>query len=290
MKKLIKSLIPPIMLDKFYLLSNYKYFLKYKDLISKNIELKDKHRGKRCFLLGIGPSIKKENLKPLKDQIVFALNNFYVHDDFAHIMSGDVEKYYMTAPIHPPQTEDEWKAWFEDMENNIPKDVNMLFGLNKYDGNIKNIIDKYDIFKEHKINWYFAGIPTNEYYNFSQNEIDLTNMVLNANTVSIYALLASIYMGFDEIYLLGMDHNYMCKSEVDSRFYKHSIHQKDQTKRISDMYNYKSYNKILLEGMVQIFNHYQILNENSNCKIYNTSKDSLLDIFDFRNFKKIVED
>ena len=43
MKKLIKSLIPPIMLDKFYLLSNYKYFLKYKDLISKNIELKDKH-------------------------------------------------------------------------------------------------------------------------------------------------------------------------------------------------------------------------------------------------------
>lgn len=290
MKKLIKSLIPPIMLDKFYLLSNYKYFLKYKDLISKNIELKDKHRGKRCFLLGSGPSIKKENLKPLKDQIVFALNNFYVHDDFAHIMSGDVEKYYMTAPVHPPQTEDEWKAWFEDMENNIPKDVNMLFGLNKYDGNIKNIIDKYDIFKEHKINWYFAGIPTNEYYNFSQNEIDLTNMVLSANTVSIYALLASIYMGFDEIYLLGMDHNYMCKSEVDSRFYKHSIHQKDQIKRMSDMYNYKSYNKILLRGMVQIFNHYQILNKNSNCKIYNTSKDSLLDIFDFRNFKKIVED
>ena len=56
------------------------------------------------------------------------------------------------------------------------------------------------------------------------------------------------------------------------------------------MYNYKSYNKILLRGMVQIFNHYQILNKNSNCKIYNTSKDSLLDIFDFRNFKKIVED
>ena len=64
-------------------------------------------------------------------------------------------------------------------------------------------------------------------------------MVLSANTVSIYALLASIYMGFDEIYLLGMDHNYMCKSEVDSRFYKHSIHQKDQIKRMSDMYNYK---------------------------------------------------
>ena len=289
MKKLIKSLIPPILLNKLYYLRNYKHFLKYKDLVAKNIELKDKHKGKRCFFLGSGTSIKKENLKPLKDEIVFALNNFYVHDDFAYIMSGDVEKYYMTAPIHSPQTHEEWKAWFVSMESHMPKNTNMLFGLNMYDDNIKNIIDKYDIFKEHKINWYFAGMPTDEHYNFSQSDIDLTKMLWNANTVSIYALITAIYMGFDEIYLLGMDHNYVCKSKGDFRFYKNSIHQKDEEKRFIDMTNYKSYNKILLEWTGHIFNHYQILNENSNCKIYNTSNESLLDVFDFRNFKKIVE-
>ena len=109
MKKLIKSLIPPLLWDKLQYIRSYKHFLKYKNLVAKNIELKDIHKGKRCFILGSGPSIKKENLKPLKNEIVFALNNFYVHEDFAEMMSGNVPKYYMTAPVHPPQIEDEWK-------------------------------------------------------------------------------------------------------------------------------------------------------------------------------------
>ena len=143
MKKLIKSLTPPLLWDKAKYLINYMHFLKYKDLVAKNIELKDIHKGKRCFLLGSGPSIKKEDLRPLKNEIVFALNNFYVHEDFTEIMSGDVPKYYMIAPIHPPQSEDEWKRWFEDMESNMPKSANMIFGMNSYEGNIKYIFDKY---------------------------------------------------------------------------------------------------------------------------------------------------
>jgi len=64
MKKLIKSLMPPLLWDKIQYARSYKYFLNYKDLVSKNIELKDIHKGKRCFILGSGPSIKKEDLKP----------------------------------------------------------------------------------------------------------------------------------------------------------------------------------------------------------------------------------
>lgn len=286
MKKLIKSLIPPLLWDKIYYARSYKHFLKYKDLVSKNIELKDKHKGKRCFILGSGPSIKKEDLKPLKNEILFALNNFYVHEDFDEIMSGDVDKYYMTAPIHPPQTEEEWKAWFEDMEVNMPKNTNMLFGINSYDGNIKNIFERYGIFKEHKINWYFSGINTSEYYKFNEKDIDMTNMIWSANTVSIYALIAAIYMGFDEIYLLGMDHNYMCMSEKDWRFYKDAIHQEDEVKRSM---NGKSHVQHDFIAAGKIFKHYQSLKDNSNCKIYNTSNISLLDIFEYKKLGELIK-
>jgi len=282
MKKLIKSLTPPLLWEKMQYLRSRKHFLKYKDLIAKNIELKDLHKGKRCFILGSGPSIKKEDLVPLKNEIVFALNNFYVHEDFVEIMSGDEPKYYMTAPIHPPQTEDEWKRWFEDMEKHMPKNTNMIFGLNAYEGNIKYIFEKYGIFKEHKINWYFAGVDTSEYYSFDQKDIDMTSMVWSANTVSIYALIVAIYMGFDEIYLLGMDHTQICKSNNEEiRFYTKADFQ--QSEVISKI----KFSNNLIEAY-KSFNQKDILSANCVSNIYNCSIESLLDMFKKIKLKDVI--
>ncbi|KIM06045.1 MAG: hypothetical protein KN64_00630 [Sulfurovum sp. AS07-7] len=284
MKKLIKSIVPPLLWDKLQYIRNYRHFVKYKGLIAKNIELKDIHKGKRCFILGSGPSIKKEDLKPLKNEIVFALNNFYVHEDFAEIMSGDVPKYYITAPVHPPQTEDEWKRWFEDMELHMPKDTNMLFGLNAYDGNIKYIFEKYGIFKEHKINWYFAGVNISKEYVFSNRDIDLMSPIWSASTVSTYALLIAIYMGFNEIYLLGVDHNYIClQKEENFRFYKSAIHQQNEHERM----NYKKSDEFF--GTGKVFLEKELIA--TNCKssqIINCSMESLLDMFEKVEFKKVL--
>ena len=282
-----KYYLPPVIFDKLNYLRAYKGFLKYKDLIAKNIELKDIHKGKRCFILGSGPSIKKEDLKPLKNEIVFALNNFYVHEDFAEIMSGDVPKYYMTAPIHPPQTETEWKEWFSDMEKHVPKNTNMLFGLNNYPYNIKYVFDKYNLFKEHKINWYYAGVNVNEYYQFNEKDIDVTNMVWSANTVSIYALIMAIYMGFDEIYLVGMDHTQICNTTKNNmRFYQKAEFQTKETplnvsERITQVNQYMS-------RYTQWKQYYEL--SNKHLKIYNTSPVSLLKIFEFKSLKEVVDD
>ena len=150
LKNNLKRCTPPILVNKTKDLINYIDFLKYKEIVKNNVELKDKHKGGRCFLLGSGPSIKDENLKPLKNEIVFALNNFYVHDDFPEIMSGDVEKYYMTAPIHPPQTETEWKEWFSDMEHNMPNNVNLIFGISNQINTAKSILDHHNLFEHHQ--------------------------------------------------------------------------------------------------------------------------------------------
>jgi len=283
LKKLIKSLTPPLLWDKLLYARRYKHFLKYKDLVAKNIELKDIHKGKRCFILGSGPSIKKEDLKPLKNEIVFALNNFYVHEDFPEIMSGDAPKYYMTAPVHPPQSEDEWKKWFEDMESHMPKDTNMIFGLNAYEGNIKYIFDKYGIFKDYKINWYFAGIDYSP-NSFNYDAMDATKMIYNGEAVSIYALIFAIYMGFDEIYLLGMDHDYfLYDDESQMRMYKSAVHQQNEFERtFGDTFYIKEFLR-----QYNIFSKYKAFADYSSSKIYNASDGGILKIFPRVKFKEL---
>lgn len=285
MKKLIKSLVSPLLLNKIRYIKTYMhFFINYKDLIIKNIELKDKHKGKRCFILGSAPSIKKENLKSLKNEIVFALNNFYVHEDFTEIMSGNVPKYYMTATVHPPQIEDEWKRWFEDMEKYVSKDTNMIFGLNAYKGNIKYIFKKYGLFKEHKISWYFTGVDISKEYIFDPKDTQLTNPIWIASTVSTYALLTAIYMGFDEIYLLGIDHNYIClQKENDFRFYKSAIHQKNEHERM----NLKKSDEFF--ATAKIFLEKELVAENyKTSKVFNCSRDSLLNMFEKVQLKEIL--
>ena len=285
LERKLKKFIPPVIIDKLHYLKVYKNFLKYKNLVAKNIGLKNIHLGKRCFILGSGPSIKKEDLKPLENEIVFALNNFYVHKDFDIIISGNVPKYYMTAPIHLPQTEKEWYGWFSDMESHVPKNTNMTFVLNSYKENIKYILDKYDLFKEHKINWCYAGVNYKE-NKFNEKAMDITKPIYAGEAVSIYAIILAIYMGFDKIYLLGMDHDYfLYDGESQMRMYEKAIHQNNELKRT---YGNSFYTKEFLR-QYNIFSKYEAFAENSNCKIYNASNGGVLKIYPRVKFKKLFK-
>ncbi len=285
LKNSLKQFTPPIIVNKTKDLINYINFLKYKEIVKNNVELKDKHKGRRCFLLGSGPSIKDENLKPLKNEIVFALNNFYVHDDFSEIMSGNIEKYYLTAPIHPPQTETEWKEWFSDMGNNMPNNVNLIFGISNQINTAKSILDHHNLFEHHQKYWLYGGININDYYNYKPADIDITRMTWISDSVSIYSLIVAIYMGFSEIFLLGMDHNYICNKESDYRFYKNGIHQKNEDKRVIKD---SSRTKHASLGIYNIFSQYELLSDNSDTIILNTSKDTLLDVFKYVIFSESI--
>ena len=286
LKNRIKQFLPPLLFNYVNDFRNYHDFLKHSNLIKTNINLKNKHKGEKCFILGSGPSINDEDLKPLKNEIVFALNNFYVHDDFSEIMRGEVEKYYMTAPIHPPQTETEWKDWFSDMEQHMPKNVNLIFGISNQNNNIKSILDHHNLFVNFKKYWYYAGININDYYNYKPRDIDITRMTWIADTISIYSIIVAIYMGFSEIYLLGMDHNYICNNKSNYRFYKDGIHQNDEDER---MLKDTSLTKHLSFSIYKIFHQYELLSNNSDTEIYNTSRNSLLDIFEYVTFKDIIK-
>ena len=68
-------------------------FKSLKVFLNKNKGLKDKHKGSRCFILLTGPSIAREDLRPLSDEITFACSRFFLHQDIGVISP----KYFLQA-------------------------------------------------------------------------------------------------------------------------------------------------------------------------------------------------
>ena len=52
---------------------------------TKNVELKDRHLGERCFVVGNGPSINSQNLRLLKDEMTFFVNRAFLLPDYEYI-------------------------------------------------------------------------------------------------------------------------------------------------------------------------------------------------------------
>ena len=61
---------------------------KYKKILKKNKELKDIHKGERCFIVLNGPSIKSMDLSKLKTEKTICANYFYLSDQWQCKVQG----------------------------------------------------------------------------------------------------------------------------------------------------------------------------------------------------------
>jgi len=263
----------PFLQEKWEKILVLKNVARYKSLLAKNVELRKKHEGETCYLLGSGNSIRNHDISMLQNENLFFLNNFYVHKDFDLLSEGGGGKYYVTAPIHKPQTEDEWRKWVANIEGGTSSRMHYILGLSGADCNLKYLTDKYTLLNGRLINWYYAG-PNQVGRN--DISIDIEKPIVAAETVSIYALILALYMGFDKIYLLGMDHDYILyEDEKDMRMYSSAVHQKNELKRtFGENFYVEEYFR-----QYNIFSKYSILNDQFENTIFNASESGLLKVF-----------
>jgi len=267
--------LPPFLYRKLVNLKAFVQNYKFNKLIIDNDKYRGIHRNHNCYILGSGPSIKKQDLKILKNQIVISLNNFFVHPDYNEIVANGVSNYHVIAPTHEPQTEKEWVLWLTEMELKVPINVKLIFGLNSYPCNVQFLVDKYSFFQQHEIIWYCSPLLFDETLG-SSNNIDIASNVFGAEAVSVYALIVSIYMGFDNIYLLGMDHDYFLHSdESKMRMYSNADHQNNEFERTFG----KRFYTLELHRQYKIFCKYEFLKSISKSKIYNATEGGILKVF-----------
>lgn len=143
------------------------------------------HKGKRCFIIGTGPSLTTEDLELLKNEITFGSNRIF--------------EIYSKTDWRPTYYMNQDYQLIQKYVNEIGKlDAKGILlpveFLNQFTGN-----DKVSYFVLRHRDFYpkDADFSKNIHYYLGQGF-----------TVTYGAIQMAYYMGFSEVYLLGIDHNY----------------------------------------------------------------------------------
>lgn len=246
--------------------------------IQKNIEYKDKHKGKRCFILCTGPSIKKQDLKPLKDEFCIAVSMFALHQDYKIINPN----YHVMAPWHTPFLFDDMEKKFIAISETRCKDTIIFLGHYPYKYSYYNYFLKNSKYKPENIRYInYGGSTQIDMYNYDKRSMwDLTIRPFLPSTVLYSAIQLAAYMGFEEIYLLGADQNYFeyIDQQYSSNFYP-------DVNRVDDSCVWRSVWRST-ENMFYIYHtrwqQFGLMKKYLNSKniaIYNATKGGMLDVF-----------
>ena len=170
-------------------MTNKKFFKK--KLLEKHNEVWqpfiNKHKDKRCFIIGGGPSLKEENLEKLENEFVFITNKSY------KAQSLGLKKYHYYVI-----TDSRVYRQIKDEMNNIVKCPKFYSGPILRKGGISTNED-YIPFSIRKNN---NSILDND---FPESVTDGWNY---NGTVVLDAALIAFFMGFSKIYFLGVDFDY----------------------------------------------------------------------------------
>jgi hypothetical protein len=153
---------------------------------------KDIHQGRRCFVMGNGPSLKQTDLSKLRNEFTIGVNRIYL----AFPEMGFSTTYLVTVnTLVLEQCVDDfaklpsprfftWRArsWFSRY---LAHDPNLMFLDTDYTGEAK-----------------FSG--------------DATGRLYEGFTVTFVALQLAFFMGFDEVILIGVDHNFTTQGPANT--------------------------------------------------------------------------
>jgi hypothetical protein len=154
------------------------------------LSLKNKHKNKRCFIIGNGPSLNKCDLTLLKNEITFGFNSIFLNIE----KMGFIPTYYVV--------EDRLVA--EDRKN----EINEFAGPIKFFGN--HISDC--LIKQKNTYWLNAIMDYTEYADFPNFSTNPARQLWVGGTVTYLAMQLAYFMGFSEVYMIGYDHHYVIPS------------------------------------------------------------------------------
>lgn len=203
------------------------------------------YHNKRCFLIGSGPSLRDENLEPLKKEITMGMNLSYK---------------YFPATFHTVASQNILMRYGYD-----------VLGLKKLF--LSGTASRYylrnkDIFN---LDNQIITIPDyGEIQTWENIHRDIARKgVRGGFSVSLIALQILGYMGFSEIFLLGHDCNY---TDDTLPFYRYELSGKLREKARNRNKHWST-----------VFANYKIIKDNfeeKGIKIYNASSKTNLDVFE----------
>ncbi|MFC1866763.1 hypothetical protein ACFL0H_01305 [Thermodesulfobacteriota bacterium] len=225
--------------------------------------------------MATGPSINKQNLIPLKDEICIACSMFFLHKDYKEINP----MYHVFAP-NPYPFGDEIPPKYIGGVNAIASEKTSIFlGYTHYKHSYWNYLEQNPEYR--KSNMYHLNyshrIPFDESTYDNTSVWDICKPLFGIMTVPYCAIQLAVYMGINHIYLLGCDHDYLTDMMGRARhahFYRDEKGINDSCETISTEEAFLKYNAK--------WKHYRLMREYlepRGCYIYNATEGGLLDVF-----------
>lgn len=221
-------------------------------------KIKDTKKGKRCFITATGPSLTVEDLELLKDEDTFGVNSIFLMYDKTnwrptYYVCTDAP--YFKKLIDTYEIKPETLCQREVFLNSQTKKLNPDFNSDC-------------------INWItFSG--WNRAYNFYKPQLmdDISHGMFAFGTVTNIVITIAMYMGYEEIYLIGAD----C-SNLNQHFVN-DITDKDK----DDKY----VNEVI---QVQLAGYKVMENETRkrNVKVYNATRGGALEVFPRKSLEEIL--
>lgn len=159
-----------------FLNDNYKDLLKYKN----------KHYGERCFLIANGPSLKVADLELLKEETCFGCNKIY----YLYDKTSWRPNYYCVLDVD----------YIQRYQDEIFKNIGSIIFTNDVIAKKirpENKEGKEILYAKQIIYSHFKAWPDLMRYTYATKQ----------GTIMSYCMAVALYMGFKEIYILGMDNS-----------------------------------------------------------------------------------
>ncbi len=226
-----------------------------KENYSKLTGLKGKYKGKRCFLIGTGPSLTTDDILKLRGEYTFGVNSFIDATDeleFYPTFYGFIDSACMD----------------HSRENILKNDKSLIFfprrDMKKKD--YENLVKKenaYEFLMLDPGDWiYFSKKMPKDFSSHIDQSVEWGYTV-------VYSMLQIIaYMEFSEIYLLGMD---CCYPKGVQSF-------KDY--RTADDIKNGGFNKgQIVNNFIKSYESAKPYLEKMNIKVYNATRGGYLEVF-----------
>lgn len=243
-------------------------FLSGKQVKSKSIllSLKNKYNGKRCFILGNGPSLTVNDLELLKDEITFASNRIF------NIFTQTTWRptFYSIG--------DRTVAISDDVQSQLDSiNCEMKFFIREHyiQASYKKLTSPHCFVKD-------VGKMSNfEYKPYFAT--DLTKGVCMLGTVTFMLMQLAVWMGFTEIYLLGCDNKYQFEISKDGKIIENkgvkSYFGNNQQKS-------GAYGRTWETNLVYEFA--EKYSREHNFRIYNATRGGYLETFERKNLDEVL--
>ena len=224
-------------------------------------KLKNIHKGKRCFIVCTGPSLKISDLEKLNGEITFGINSIY--DSYP--LTNWRPTYYVAVE----------KLVVQELFDN-----DICFGRNFSKGG-NFFTEGFNLPHPTEYDYYLLCSdknmkPINKARKIVRLSKDISVCVYGSATTANIAVQIAIYMGFKEIYLIGADCDYS-KNKI------HFIKRKNDDDLIK-----VGFIKNSGLDLIDCYKTVKSFAKKNGVKIYNATRGGKLEVFERVDFDKIV--